>query len=208
VIDPTDGAIELELPFRSRIYESATASLPLVADERVMLTSSYGVGTLMLALAEDGSAKELWRRRDFGLQFSNAVAHAGEIWAIDGRSDRAGAVVRLDAATGEELARMDVDLRETVADGGKERELSLSIGEGSLLFVDGGLLCLGDNGHLLRIGIGAEGPRIQARAWLFGATETWTPPVLSRGLLYVCQNNRARFGNTPRRLLCYDVRAK
>ena len=48
-----------------------------------------------------------------------------------------------------------------------------------------------------------------ARAWLFGASQSWTPLVLSRGLLYVCQNNRERFGEgRPRRLLCYDLRGE
>jgi len=33
---------------------------------------------------------------------------------------------------------------------------------------------------------------IAARASLFRASETWTPPAISRGLLYVCQNTRER----------------
>ena len=45
------------------------------------------------------------------------------------------------------------------------------------------------------------------RARLFEAPETWTPPALSRGLLYVQQNEPARNGAKPR-LICYDLRAK
>ena len=47
-----------------------------------------------------------------------------------------------------------------------------------------------------------------ARAWLFRADESWTPPVVSRGLLYVRQNERERFGDAPPRLLCYDLRGR
>ena len=52
--------------------------------------------------------------------------------------------------------------------------------------------------------------KVLARAMLFGAPEGWTPPVLSRGLLYVGQNQRERFGEEPkgRRLLCYDLRGE
>jgi hypothetical protein len=44
------------------------------------------------------------------------------------------------------------------------------------------------------------------RVWLFAAQETWTPPVLCDGLLYVCQNARDPFHDTPPRLICYDLR--
>ena len=35
-----------------------------------------------------------------------------------------------------------------------------------------------------------KGYREVSRAWLFQARESWTLPVLSRGLLYVVQNTR------------------
>ena len=47
-----------------------------------------------------------------------------------------------------------------------------------------------------------------SQAPLFYAAETWTPPVICNGLLYVCQNNRGRGDGSPRRLLCYDVRGE
>jgi len=50
--------------------------------------------------------------------------------------------------------------------------------------------------------------RVLERAWLFAATETWTPPALSRGLLYICQNTRDALQGTTPRLLCYDLRGE
>ena len=52
-----------------------------------------------------------------------------------------------------------------------------------------------------------KGYKEVARAWLFAARESWTLPVLSRGLLYVVQNTRDALSGAPPRLLCYDVRA-
>ena len=46
-----------------------------------------------------------------------------------------------------------------------------------------------------------------SRAWMFQASESWTPPVLWHGLLYLCQNQKGADG-TPARLLCYDLRGK
>ena len=81
-------------------------------------------------------------------------------------------------------------------------------GGGSLLHVEDKILCLGDQGHLLWIDASPKGAKVLARAWLFGANQTWTPPVVSRGLLYVRQTRPERFGDAGRRLLCYDLRAE
>ncbi len=42
---------------------------------------------------------------------------------------------------------------------------------------------------------------------LFAATESWNPPALRPGLLYVCQNSRGAVNGGPRRVLGYDLRA-
>ena len=113
-------------------------------------------------------------------------------------------------ATGEELSRTELNWDESVVYHGSERTLSFSVGEGSLLVVGERLLCLGDNGHLLWLDPGPEGTEVLARASLFRANKSWTPPVVSRGLLYVCQNNNEKFGAEPAsaRLLCFDLRAE
>jgi hypothetical protein len=72
--------------------------------------------------------------------------------------------------------------------------------------VDGHYLCLGEFGHLLWMDLSPQGYKELSRAWLFAASETWTPPALSHGLLYICQNSRDMLHNTGPRLLCYDLR--
>jgi len=53
----------------------------------------------------------------------------------------------------------------------------------------------------------AKGAKVIERTKLFDAPETWSMPALSRGLLYVQQNEPGRDGTKPR-LICYDLRAK
>jgi hypothetical protein len=65
---------------------------------------------------------------------------------------------------------------------------------------------LGDSGHLVWLDLNPKAYRELERARLFLAPETWSMPALSRGLLYICQNNHGADG-TPRRLICYDLRA-
>ena len=60
---------------------------------------------------------------------------------------------------------------------------------------------------LLWLDLSPQGYRILSRAWLFAARESWSPPVLSRGLLYISQNRRDFLRGESPRLLCYDLRA-
>jgi hypothetical protein len=91
--------------------------------------------------------------------------------------------------------------------GGQRREQLMSTYRGSLLAVDGQLLCLGELGHLVWMDLSPKGYREVSRAWLFAARESWALPVLSRGLLYVVQNTRDILTGAGPRLLCYDLRA-
>ena len=59
---------------------------------------------------------------------------------------------------------------------------------GALIRADGRFLILGELGHLAWADLTPTGYREIARARLFDAGETWCPLVISRGLLYVCQN--------------------
>jgi len=84
----------------------------------------------------------------------------------------------------------------------------MSVYRGTLIAADGDFLCLGEHGHLLWLTLTPEGSRVRARSWLFAAHETWTPPVVSHGLLYVCQNTRDFVSGEKPRLICYDLRKK
>jgi outer membrane protein assembly factor BamB len=207
VLDPASGRVEHEYPFRSKLIESVTGSSPVLAGNRVFLSASYGTGSACLEATESGGFRELWTDRHIGLQFSSAVFEGGVLYLVDGVADRSGALVALDPSSGKELSRTELVWEEKVAQDGKESEHSFTVGEGSLLHADGKLLCLGDNGHLLWLDASPSGAKVLARAWLFGANESWTPPVVVRGLLYVRQTKEERFGDDPPRLLCYDLRA-
>lgn len=206
VLDPGSGKVEHEYPFRSRTVESVTGSCPVVAGNSVFLSAAYNTGSACLEATESGGFRELWTDRHIGLQFSSAIHENGVLYLVDGVADRAGALVALDPASGKELARTELVWEEKVDRKGGPVEQSFTVGEGSLLWAEGKLLCLGDNGHLLWLEASPAGAKVLARAWLFGANESWTPPVVVRGLLYVRQTRAERFGDDPPRLLCYDLR--
>jgi hypothetical protein len=76
-----------------------------------------------------------------------------------------------------------------------------------MLAVDGNFLAVGEFGYLLWLDLTPQGYKEISRTWLFPARETWSAPVVSRGLLYISQHSRDMRGNPPR-LLCYDLRGR
>ena len=209
VVDPSNGKVDFRYPFRSRRFESVNAAPPAVGDNWVFLSVSYGVGSAILALDDNGGFEERWRSRKIGLQFVNPVVVDGYIYCVEGRGGRSGAFVCIDGRSGKIHYRKELNWDETVELNGDPRSVPMSVGEGSLLHVDGAFLCHGDRGHLLRIEATPKAAKVTSRHWMFRALESWTPPVVHNGLLYLCQNNPEVYGGSaPARLLCYDLRAR
>ena len=207
-IDPANGKVDFAIKHRSRTYESVNASSPLIVGNQVFISECYGAGGTLFDLLPDGSAKEVWTSLSLGTHFMNAIVKDGYLYGVDGHGPLDCPLVCLNLKTGEEVWRKEVNFRETfeTANGPQKRELGLA--RCSLILVpDGRFLCLGEYGHLLWLDLSPKGYKELNRSWLFGAGETWTGPVLSHGLLYVCQNSRdILHGGQGPRLLCYDLR--
>jgi outer membrane protein assembly factor BamB len=90
------------------------------------------------------------------------------------------------------------------ADQYREPPGEAGFGIGSMLYVDGRFLCLGENGLLAWLDLSPEGCRILSSTRLFNAEQAWTAPVLSDGRAYICQNLPDP-GNSPR-LICIDLK--
>ncbi len=209
VLDPAQGEMVASFPFRSRTYESVNGCNPVVVDSSVFLTSKYSTGSIGVRLDKGAQAAQAWRAKRLGIEFSTPIVHRKKLFLIDGVRDRGGALVCLDPQSGTELLRTDLEWEEQVLIDGEERTLDAGVGTGSLLHVGGDrFLCLGDNGHLVLIESTQEKTTVLERTALFHASETWTPLVLSRGLLYVCQNKSENLGQAPPRLMCFDLRGK
>ena len=149
----------------------------------------------------------MWTTQEFGLHFNTAIYRGGYLYGFDGRNEPDASLACVDAATGKVVWRETPEWTETVGPGGRGRPQLVGTYRGSLLAADGQYLCLGEMGHLLWMNLTPKGYTLVARARLFPARESWTLPVLSRGLLYVAQNTRDINRTTGPRLLCYDLRA-
>lgn len=207
MLDPATGAVDFTYPWRSKSYESVNASCPVVIGNKVFISASYRTGGAMLEITPDFKHKVLWTTQEFGLHFNTPIHKGGYLYGFDGRNEPDASLACIDAATGKAMWREAPEWKETFQVNGDPREQLVGTYRGSLLHADGRFLALGELGHLLLMDLTPHGYKVLSRAWLFAARETWSLPVLSRGLLYVVQHSRDAIHNKGPRLLCYDMRA-
>ncbi len=206
-IDPANGRVDFVFPWRGKRHESVNAASPVVIGDRVFVSECYGAGGVLVEVQADGRARQGWTNPTFGMHFMTAIPIGDHLYGVHGHGPQDAELVCVEIATGREVWRTQPEWQEMSATGKGAREMTVGTFRASLLRVDGGVLCLGEFGHLLWLDLSPAGCRVLARTWLFAATETWTPPVLSRGLLYVCQNTRDTTRGEPPQLRCYDLRA-
>jgi outer membrane protein assembly factor BamB len=206
-IDPANGKIDFSFPWRSRTYESVNASTPLVIGNQVFVSATYRTGAALLNLLPGGSHGVAWTAPEFDLHWTIPIYRDGYLYAFAGRNEPDASLMAVELATGKTAWREVIEWQETLEINGAERTIYESTYRGSLTWVDGRFLALGEHGDLLWLDLSPSGYKELSRTKLFRARETWTPPVISRGLLYITQNQRDPLGGTTPRLLCYDLRA-
>lgn len=207
-INPSNGDISFSFPWRSRSYESVNAASPVVAGNQVFVSASYKTGGALLNILPDGKHSVAWTSQEIGTHFNTAIEKDGYLYAFDGRNEPDASLVCVERKTGKVMWRVNPEWEETLAINGTERKQLVSTYRGTLLAVDGKFLCLGELGHLLWLDLTPQGYKELSRTWLFAARETWSLPVLSRGLLYVSQHSKDILRGTGPRLLCYDLRGR
>ncbi len=207
-INPLDGGLDFRFPWRSRSYESVNASCPVVTGNRVLVSATYRTGAALIEVKSDWTFAKLWENSDFDLHWTTAVYDQGHYYAFSGRNEPDAKLTCVNASSGETVWSESLEWQETVQLQGEARAFHASPLRGNLLKVDGRFLALGEHGHLMWLDLSPAGPKILDRARLFLARETWAPPVISRGLLYVSQNSRSIDPPAGPRLLCFDLRGR
>ncbi len=197
-IDPTNGKLDDAFPWRSSMFASVNAASPVICgNDQVFLTEGYDRGGVMLKFSPRMKISPLWKAPKFASQFQTPVYHDGYLYGFSGSSTPNSELVCYDAKSGEKKWSENFPELGLPYQG---REVRVLLGRGSLLHVDGKFLALGAQGTLLWFDLQPDGLRLLTKSQLFHSPDTWAPPALSRGLLYVSQN-----GPEPK-LICYDLR--
>jgi outer membrane protein assembly factor BamB len=98
--DPASGHVTKLFPFGMR-GPTVNAATPLVFDDKLFVTASYGVGAALAPLAGT-TAKPIWANDNaMSSQYATPVEHDGFLYGIHGREDAGVAEFRcIEAATG------------------------------------------------------------------------------------------------------------
>ena len=197
--DPASGKLDFLYPWKADILESVNASNPVIVDDLVFISETYGPGSSLLKV-RPGGYDVVWsddqRRRDKSMQthWNTAVHHEGYLYGSSGRHTNNAELRCIELKTGEVQW--------------SEPGLSRS----SLLYVDGHFVCLTEYGELLLLKANPQKFDLAGRLVLADQQQgpllpgagprplleypAWAAPVLSHGLLYVRGKDR---------LVCLDL---
>ena len=200
LLDPKTGKLHCRFPWRADIYESVLASTPLaLPNNKIFISDCYQKGGVLLQIDEKFQPKTIWTERYFGMHMMTPQLIDGHLYGFAGRNIPDTQFKGINLKTGKITWEDDMRWRENNRVTGLFRGSFLQCGKRSF--------ALGEDGSFAELSLTPEKPEILQRTRFFYARETWTPPVIYRGLLYIVQNTPG-FDESSRRLICYDMRAE
>jgi hypothetical protein len=131
-LEPVTGKTYFEFPWRPQIHASVSAATPLVIDDSVFISASYGAGAALLRFRESGPEK-IWSGDDIlSNHYATSIHHRGYLYGFDGRQEQ-GCNLRC------------VELKTGKVKWSKDR-----FGAGTIMVVRDQLLILTERGELIR----------------------------------------------------------
>jgi len=179
VVNPANGKIDFQTRWRARIHASVNAAAPLVAGDRIFVTSSYNTGALVLQV-DGGGFNTVWSNdTSLSSQYASVMHRDGFLYGTHGRADvpPVPALRCVQLATGR--VRWSVD----------------DFGDCLMLLCGDRLLALMESGELVLGQATPAGWREISRAQVVGSG-TRSQPALANGLLFVRDRNQ---------LVCLEV---
>jgi outer membrane protein assembly factor BamB len=166
-VDPVGGGVRFQFPFGKR-GATVNAANPVVLDDHVFLSASYGVGATLLKV-QKGQANVVWRDRQdlMSSQYMTSVFHDGLMYGVDGRAD---------------LGRCRLRAFEPLS--GKIWWTEEDFGMATMIVADDTLIVMKCSGELRLVQPAASGYRELARAKVLDST-TRALPALAGGKFYV-----------------------
>lgn len=166
LVDPATGKVAWSFPFGMR-GPTVNASTPVAAGDRLLVTASYGIGSVYAAF--DGqSVKPVWDGTDtLATQYCTPIVIGTHAYCLDGREDGPPGVLKcFEVATG------------------KVAWQEKGFGYGTLLAADGKLLVAGNDGGLTLVRASPAKLEILGRCRpLTGSVRAL--PALAAGRLYL-----------------------
>jgi outer membrane protein assembly factor BamB len=160
-LDLRDGRLLWEYARPSN--DVANVATPVARLNRVFISSDYGTGGGVVEIKADGKAQEIYFTKDMRNHHSSSVLVGDHLY---GFSSSILTAMRFDTG---EIAWRD-----------------RSVGKGSLVYADGHLYCMSENGVVGLVEATPTAYREKGRFQIQqGSLPTWTHPVVAGGRLYL-----------------------
>jgi len=185
-----NGEVAFTHAHRARNFESVNVSTPVAAGDEVFVSEAYGPGGALVRL-RGGTCTTVWtdaergRRQALPLYLNTPIRHEGFLYGSSGQHSG------------------QAELRCVAWSTGEVQWSQPDWGRASLLYVDGRLLVLSEDGVLRWLRATPQAATQEAQWRLVDAAgepllnyPAWTAPVCARGLLYVRGKDR---------LVCLDL---
>jgi len=199
-LNPNTGKLYSRFPWRASNYESVLASTPLaLPNNRIFISECYQKGGVLLQFDEKLLPTPIWKERQFGMHMVLPQYIDKHLYGFAGRNIPDTQLKCINLENGKILWENDMRW--------KENGRIVGLFRGSFLRTPQRVFSLSEEGTFSELSLSPKGPQILQKTRLFLARETWTPPVVHRGLLYIAQNSKG-FDGTQKRLLCFDLRGQ
>jgi outer membrane protein assembly factor BamB len=168
-LDPVTGTERFRTPFGQR-GPTVNAAVPVVIDNQILLTASYGIGAELLTFGKD-TVDVAWSDEVLSSQYTTPIIHDGAVYGVDGRQDGGPATLKC------------FDL--------KTRKLHWSkpgMPYATLIAADGKLLVMHTDGTLRLLELNKSAYRELGTASLIKGTAR-ALPALANGRFYVRNEN-------------------
>lgn len=175
VLDPVNGRIETKTHWRPRMHASVNAASPLVENNRIFLSTSYGQGAALFEF--DGkSTRTIWSGDDIlSCHYATPVRHEGFLYGFDGRQEQGPSLVCVEWATG------------------KLRWREERFGAGTVTLAGNRLLLLLESGELVIAPASPAKFRPEGRWQILGSSVRAYPALANNRLFARDKNNLAAF---------------
>ena len=174
-LDARDGRLLWEYGKPSN--RTANVATPIARANRIFISSDYGTGGGVVEIKPDNKAQEIYFTKEMRNHHSSSVLIGDYLYGFSGSI----------------LTAMKFDTGEIAW---RDR----SVGKGSLVYADGNLYCLSENGVVGLVEATPAGYKEKGRFRIQqGSLPTWAHPVVAGGRLYLRDQDT---------IYAYDVREK
>jgi outer membrane protein assembly factor BamB len=178
-LDPANGEISFEFPWRARAHASVNAASPLIVGDLIFLSASYQVGAALLR-ARAKSVRQLWASDEaLSNHYATSVHRDGFVYGFHGRQEYGPAFRCIELATGNVRWHQE------------------SFGAGTVLLAADKLVVLKEDGQLFLVEASPSAYRELGRAQVL-PNGTRAYPALADGKLYA---------RSKEKLACIDLGA-